>query len=113
MIGHLLKTYVDYHRPAAKAGFGLFDNLAEEKVDKFDSDWVEFDPNEQMNVFRQDYKLSHYIATLCDWLKVSEFSFSQDRTEYDETITIRFDKYSGSLSSSLLSLPLIRPITTQ
>lgn len=52
---------------------------------------MDYDPREQMIIFRQDYTLLNYIATLCDWLKVSGFSFRQNRTEYDETITIRLD----------------------
>ena len=100
LIGQLLKTYVDYHKPAGKAGniyfpkgliSRLFDYLPDEQIDKFASNWVNFDPKEQMNVFRQEYTLSIYMTTLCDWLKVSHFPFSQNRTNLDETITIRFD----------------------
>jgi hypothetical protein len=107
LMNQILKDYVSYYKPAKKAGnihfprvliSRLFDNLSYEKIEIIVQEHMGNDPQEQMNIFKQDFTLSVFISMLRDWLNASDFPFTQSQNSSGETITVRLDmgrKYSA------------------
>jgi hypothetical protein len=86
LINQILKDYVDYYKPAKKAGSihfskrlitRLFDSLSDEDIDRIAREHVNHDPMEDLHLFRQSYTLLGFMIMLSVWLRVSEFSFSK------------------------------------
>lgn len=107
LMNQILKDYINYYKPAKKAGnihlsrvliSRLFDSLSDEKIESIIQEHIGNDLQEQMNIFKQDFTFSVFIAMLRDWLNASGFPFTQSQNSNDETITIRLGmgrKYSA------------------
>jgi hypothetical protein len=46
---------------------------------------------------RRKYKPSDYIDRLCNWLDVSGFPYTYDKTDSDDVVRIRFDMANNIL----------------
>ena len=100
LINQIVKSYINWHNPAAKAGLTYFskalvvrmvDSLADEQIVKLAEDYAKHQAKEEMHMLRLEYTLSSFIEGLCGWLDVSDIRYRHDGTNNFDTYMIRYD----------------------
>ena len=73
LINQIVKSYINWHNLAAKAGLTYFskalvvrmvDSLTDEQIVKLAEDYAKYQANEEMHMLRLEYTLSSFIEGL-------------------------------------------------
>jgi hypothetical protein len=101
-VNQIFRFYVDSHKPWIRAGTTyfpkaliskIFDILSDEQIVEI-AGHLTRDVKEMTQAGwprNREYNLSEYINAVCNWLDVSGFPYTRNKTDSSIIMTIRFD----------------------
>jgi len=100
LANQVLKSYVTWHKPAAKAGTynvpktlltDIFEALTEEQIAKITENWVKKHSKDVMVMMNKEHNLESFMDGFRVWLDVSGFQYTRHQDSGFESYVIRFD----------------------
>ena len=101
MANQVLKSYVTWHKPAAKAGnhyvpktllTDIFETMAEEQIALVTENWVKKYSKDVMVMINKGHNLESFLDGFSVWLDLSGFQYTQHQDSGGfESYVIRFD----------------------
>jgi hypothetical protein len=100
LANQIFKSYVNWHKPANKAGLiyiskALFaramDGLTDEQIVELADYMAKYHVKEEMHMLRREYTFSCFIDVLLSWLEVSGFHYRHDNVNNADIYVMHFD----------------------
>jgi hypothetical protein len=100
LVNQIIKSYIQWHKPAKKAGIGHFSKVfhakmissfSEEQVIKMSEEFCKHNFSDISNMLRTESSFSLLMDKFCSWLDVSGFQYRFDRVNNTDTYVIQFD----------------------
>jgi hypothetical protein len=100
LVNQIIKSYIQWHNPAKKAGIGHFSKIfhakminsfSEEQVIKMTEEFCKHNFSDISNMLRIESSFSLFIDRFCIWLEVSDFHYRFDSVDDMDTYVIQFD----------------------
>ncbi len=100
MANQVLKSYVTWHKPAAKAGnhyvpktllTDIFETMTEEQIAQIAENWVKKYSKDVMVMINKEHNLESFLDGFRVWLDLSGFQYTQHQVSGFESYVIRFD----------------------
>jgi hypothetical protein len=100
MANQVLKSYVTWHKPAAKAGnyyvpktllTDIFETLTEDQIAQITENWVRKYSKDVMVMINKDLDLESFLEGFRVWLDLSGFQYIRHQDSSHESYVIRFD----------------------
>ena len=100
LVNQIIKSYIQWHNPAKKAGIGHFSKLfhskminsfSEGQVIKMTEEFCKHNFSDISNMLRIESSFSLFIDKFCSWLDVSGFHYRFDSVDDLDTYVIQFD----------------------
>ncbi len=100
LANQVLKSYVTWHKPAAKAGnyyvpktllTDIFETMAEEQIAQITENWVKKYSKDVMLMINKGHNLDSFLDGFRIWLDLSGFQYTQHQDSGLESYVIRFD----------------------
>ena len=100
LANQVLKSYVTWHKPAAKAGncnmpktllADMFEALTEEQIAKITENWVRKYSKDVMVMINKEHNLESFLDGFRSWLDLSGFQYTHHQDGGFESYVIRFD----------------------
>jgi hypothetical protein len=100
LVNQIFRFYIDSHKPFILSGNTYFSKafvsrtvgiLSDEQIEEAAEDYVRIEVKDQLHMSRRKCNPSDYIDRLCNWLDVSGFAYTHDKTDSGDIVRIRFD----------------------
>ncbi len=100
MANQVLKSYVTWHKPAAKAGnhyvpktllTDIFETMTEEQIAHIAENWVKKYSKDVMVMINKRHNLESFLDGFRIWLDLSGFQYTHHQDSDHESYVIRFD----------------------
>ena len=100
LVNQIIKCYIQWHKPAKKAGIGHFSKVfhakmissfSEEQVIKISEDFCKHYFSDISNMLRTESSFSLLMDKFCNWLDISGFPYRLDSLDGTHTYVIQFD----------------------
>ncbi len=100
MANQVLKSYITWHKPAAKAGnyyvpktllTDIFETLTEEQIEQITENWVKKYSKDVMVMINKEHNLESFLDGFRVWLDLSGFQYTHHHDSGFESYAIRFD----------------------
>jgi hypothetical protein len=116
LVNQIIKSYVQWHKPARKAGLGYFskvlvsqsmDYLTDEQIIQMTEEFCNHHLKDITHMLRSSHTFSSFMDGLCSWLDASGYHFRIDRFNGMDTYVIQFDlgrKYSLYFKTQMKSV---------
>ena len=100
MANQVLKSYVTWHKPAAKAGnhyvpktllADIFETMTEEQIAQVAENWVKKYSKDVMVMINKGHNLESFLDGFRVWMDLSGFQYTQHQDSGFESYVIRFD----------------------
>lgn len=100
MANQVLKSYVTWHKPAAKAGnhyvpktllADMFETMTEEQIAQIAENWVRKYSKDVMVMINKGHNLESFLEGFRSWLDLSGFQYTHHQDSGFESYVLRFD----------------------
>ncbi len=100
LVNQIIKSYIQWHKPAKKAGLGYFskvlvsksiNSLTDEQVIKMTEDFCHHHLSDITHMLRTANTFSSFMNGMCAWLDSSGYDFRIDNFEGMDIYVIQFD----------------------
>lgn len=100
LVNQIIKSYVQWYKPAKKAGLGYFskvlfaksmDYLSDEQIIQMTEEFCNHNLKDITHMLRSEYTFSSFMDGLCFWLDLSGCHFRFDTVNGVDTYVIQFD----------------------
>lgn len=100
LVNQIIKSYIQWHKPAKKAGIGYFskvllaktmDQLTDEQVVKITEEFCNHHLKDISNMLRTSNSFSSFMSGLRSWLDSSGYNFRYDISNGMDIYVIQFD----------------------
>ena len=100
MANQVLKSYVTWHKPAAKAGnhyvpktllADIFETMTEDQISQVAESWVKKYSKDVMVMINKGHNLESFLDGFRVWMDLSGFQYTQHQDNGFESYVIRFD----------------------
>ncbi len=100
MANQVLKSYVTWHKPAAKAGnhyvpktllADIFETMTEEQIAQIAENWVKKYSKDVMVMINKGHNLESFLDGFRVWIDLSGFQYTQHQDSGFESYVIKFD----------------------
>ncbi|HYO05667.1 MAG TPA: hypothetical protein VER14_01620 [Phototrophicaceae bacterium] len=100
LANQVLKSYVTWHKPAAKAGnynvpktllTDMFEALTEEQIARITENWVRKYSKDVILMINKEHNLESFLDGFRVWMDLSGFQYTHQQDGVFEAYVIRFD----------------------
>jgi len=102
LVNQIIKSYLQWHKPAKKAGLGYLsktlmaksiNHLTDEQVIKMTEEFCKLQLNDILYMLRNENTFASFMDGLCPWLDASGFTYRLESNDDDKTdlYKIQFD----------------------
>jgi hypothetical protein len=100
LVNQIIKSYMQWHKPAKKAGLGYFskvlisgllDSLTDEQIDQITQEFCKNNLLDINQMLRSESNIESFMDSLCSWLEASGYHYRFDNFDDFNVYVIQFD----------------------
>jgi hypothetical protein len=100
LVNQIIQSYIQWYKPAKKAGLGYFskallakslNHLTDEQIIQMTKEFCNSELKDINHMLRSEYTFSAFMDGLCSWLEISGYRFRFDSFNDVDTYVIQFD----------------------